>query len=252
MESWTPLSTEGETRAIVIGARRGLGRALADHILRLNPLNRVLATSRDPAWASAAVDPRETRACLDVTNEADFEALAARVPAWSTPNCILYAAGVLHDGPVQPERRWTHLSQGNMGHIFSVNTFGVGLTLRYLVEGLPRREPGVFGAISARVGSIGDNRLGGWYSYRASKAALNMLIKTASLEAARSHPQLICVALHPGTVTTNLSAPFTKRADPAKLFSPEYSASRLVAVIQGLSPAESGQCFAWDGQVIPW
>ena len=253
MDGGRPLHANHLTNAVVIGARRGLGRALADHILALNPHNHVLTTSRHESWsAQSESQPRERRVRLDVTRERDFKALTQALEGWHQPNCILYAAGLLHADGLQPERRWTHLCQANMMRVFAVNTFGAGLALRYLADHFKRREPAVFAAISARVGSIGDNRLGGWYSYRASKAALNMLVKTASLEAGRSHPQLVCVALHPGTVTTDLSAPFTKRANPAKLFTPEQSAQKLISVLQSLTPEASGQCFAWDGQAIPW
>ena len=116
---------------------------------------------------------------------------------------------------------------------------------------MPRDRRAVFAALSARVGSIGDNRLGGWHSYRASKAALNMILKNLSIELARTHPQAVVAGLHPGTVDTALSVPFQKGVAADKLFTADYSASRLLAVLDGLTPADSGGVFAWDGARIP-
>jgi NAD(P)-dependent dehydrogenase (short-subunit alcohol dehydrogenase family) len=114
-----------------------------------------------------------------------------------------------------------------------------------------REQRAVFAALSARVGSISDNRLGGWHSYRASKAALNMLLRNLAVELGRSHPQAVVAGLHPGTVDTGLSRPFQKGVADGKLFAPAYSAERLLAVLDGLTPADSGGVFAWDGARIP-
>ena len=135
--------------------------------------------------------------------------------------------------------------------LFAVNAIGPALVAKHFLPLLPRHGRSVFASISARVGSIEDNRLGGWYSYRASKAALNMLLKTYSIELKRRAPSAICVGLHPGTVDTALSKPFQGGVAPGKLFSPTQSAAYLLRVIDGLTPADNGAVFAWDGSQIP-
>ena len=139
-----------------------------------------------------------------------------------------------------------------MRHVFEINTFGVGLLAKHLIPLFPRQGRSVFASLSARVGSIADNRLGGWYSYRASKSAQNMFIKGLSIEAKMRWPELVCVALHPGTVDSQLSAPFTARVPENKLFSPAQSCAYLCSVVEGLSPDDSGNFYAWDGQPIPY
>jgi NAD(P)-dependent dehydrogenase (short-subunit alcohol dehydrogenase family) len=138
-----------------------------------------------------------------------------------------------------------------MVRIFLTNSIGPSLVMKHFLPKLCANEKAVFAAISARVGSITDNSLGGWYSYRASKAALNMIIKTASIEVQRKRPEAIVVGLHPGTVVSNLSAPFKSSVPERSLFSPELSASYLLKVLDDLSSDDSGNCFAWDGVTIP-
>ena len=170
-------------------------------------------------------------------------------------NLVLNATGLLsrkdESNTLQPERALRNLNYQQMHDIFAVNTFGVGLALKYLTPFLTRSSRSVFASFSARVGSIEDNRIGGWYSYRASKAAQNMLIKTASLELARTHKNCVCVALHPGTVYSALSSPFTARVKHT-IFSPSESAGYLLKVLSELSVEDSGKLFAWDGSCIPF
>ena len=139
-----------------------------------------------------------------------------------------------------------------MAQVLAINTIGPALIAKHLLPRLPRTRRAVFAALSARVGSIGDNRLGGWHAYRASKAALNMLVANFGIELARSHPQAIAAALHPGTVASALSAPFRQSTPDNPLFTPEQAAGHLLGVIEGLTPADSGGLFAWDGQRLPW
>ena len=139
-----------------------------------------------------------------------------------------------------------------MAELFAVNTIGPALIAKHALPLLRRTSRAVFAALSARVGSIADNRLGGWHSYRASKAALNMLVKNLALELARTHPQALAVTLHPGTVDTALSAPFQRGVVPEKLFTPALSAGALLQVLDGLTPAQSGGLFAWDGAQVPF
>lgn len=139
-----------------------------------------------------------------------------------------------------------------MARLYAINAIGPALIAKHMLPLLPRARKSVFAALSARVGSIADNRLGGWHGYRASKAALNQLIRTCAIEMAIKNKRAICVTLHPGTVDTRLSQPFQSGLAPERLFTPEVSAARLLDVIDALTPAHSGQLFAWDGQPIPF
>jgi NAD(P)-dependent dehydrogenase (short-subunit alcohol dehydrogenase family) len=142
------------------------------------------------------------------------------------------------------------LDHASLTRLFAVNAIGPALVAKHFVPLLPREGRGVLAALSARVGSIGDNRLGGWYGYRASKAALNMLVRTLAIELARTRKEAICVTLHPGTVDTGLSKPFQKAVPPERLFTPDRSAAHLLDVLDSLTPAQTGRCFAWDGKEI--
>ena len=247
--------------ALILGARGGVGEALA-HALSLHPRlqhpqSRFLCTSRDPQWvrqAPQSPSPQLTRAQLDLCDEAQWAALVEQIQAWPTPSLdlIINATGLLHDQArgLNPERALKQLELESMRTLFEVNTFGVALALKHLTPLMPRKAPSIFASLSARVGSISDNRLGGWHSYRASKAAQHMLIKGASIELARTHPLALCVALHPGTVSTALSAPFTSAKTP-RLLTPEQSAEALLRVLAHLTPQSSGRCFAWDGLEVP-
>jgi len=164
---------------------------------------------------------------------------------------VLNATGLLHGDGLKPEKSWQHLDAEQMAQIFQVNTIGPVLVAKAALPLLAKDEKAVFAAISARVGSIGDNRLGGWLTYRASKAALNQALKTLSIELRRKHPEAICVGLHPGTVDTGLSKPFQGGVPEGKLFTPEYSAGSMLDVIDKLNAQSSGKCFAYDGSEIP-
>ena len=144
-----------------------------------------------------------------------------------------------------------HLAQARLLRDYRINAVGPALVAKHFIPLLARDRRAVFTALSARVGSIGDNRLGGWHSYRASKAALNMLLRNLAVELGRTHPQAVVAGLHPGTVDTGLSAPFQKGVKPEKLFTADHSAERLLAVVDGLTPADSGGVFAWDAARIP-
>lgn len=162
---------------------------------------------------------------------------------------VVVASGLLHDGALQPEKSLRDLDPAAMARVFAVNSIGPILVAKHALRLMPRHGRSVIALLSARIGSISDNRLGGWYSYRASKAALNQLVRTLAIEAARTHPELVVVALHPGTVETRLSTPF--RGSRATV-SPDEAAANLLRVIQGLTPADSGGFFAWDGSPIAY
>lgn len=221
--------------AVVIGASGGLGAALARALEESGRYEAVRRLSR--------------RDGLDLTDEASISRAAERLRGGSL-RLILVASGVLHGPHLRPERSWRELDPEALVAAYRVNAVGPALVAKHF---LPLLAPGrsVFAALSARVGSIEDNRLGGWHGYRASKAALNMLIRNLAIELARRSPDAVCVGLHPGTVDTALSEPFQRGVPEGRLFSPDESAAHLVRVLDGLTPADSGGVFAWDGSRIP-
>lgn len=223
--------------AVVIGASGGIGAALARRLEGAGTYAVVHALSRSGTG-------------FDLEDEASIAAAAAQVAEGPAPTLVFVATGVLHHG-FEPERSWRALEAGHLLRDYRTNTVGPALVAKRFLPLMPRDRRTVFAALSARVGSIGDNRLGGWHSYRASKAALNMILRNLSVELGRTHPKAVVAGLHPGTVDTGLSAPFQKGVKPEKLFTADYSAERLLAVLHGLTPADSGGVFAWDGARIP-
>ncbi len=223
--------------AVVIGASGGIGSAMVEALGASGHYATIHALSRSGTG-------------LDLTDEASVAQSARGVGEGPPPSLIFVATGVLHHGQ-EPERTYKAMTAEHLLRDYQVNTVGPALVARHFLPLFPRDRRGVFAALSARVGSIGDNRLGGWHSYRASKAALNMILKNLSIELARTHPQAVVAGLHPGTVDTALSVPFQKGVATDKLFTADYSASRLLAVLDGLTPADSGGVFAWDGARIP-
>lgn len=223
--------------AVVIGASGGIGAAVAERLRASGRFAIVHALSRSGTG-------------LDLEDEASIAAAAARVAEGPAPSLIFVATGVLHDGH-EPERTYRALSAEHLLRDHRINAVGPALIAKHFLPLLPRDRRAVFAALSARVGSIGDNRLGGWHAYRASKAALNMILRNLAVELARTHPRAVVAGLHPGTVDTGLSAPFQKGVASGKLFTPDHSAERLLAVLDDLTPSESGGVFAWDGARIP-
>ena len=223
--------------AVVIGASGGIGAAVARQLEDSGRFAVVHALSRAGTG-------------FDLEDEASIAAAAARVAEGPAPALVFVATGVLHHG-YEPERSWRALDAEHLLRDYRINAVGPALVAKHFLPLLPRDRRAVFTALSARVGSIGDNRLGGWHSYRASKAALNMILRNLAVELGRTHPQAVIAGLHPGTVDTGLSAPFQKGVKPEKLFTAEHSAERLLAVVEGLTPADSGGVFAWDGARIP-
>ncbi|MFM9936230.1 MAG: SDR family NAD(P)-dependent oxidoreductase [Novosphingobium sp.] len=232
-------------RCAVFGASGGIGAALA---AALAETHEVHAGSRSgAALQSAKVHPF----AFDLTDEAS---IAAACTAIGRPlDLVIVATGRLtREGGNGPEKSYRALGAAGMAELFAINTIGPALIAKHTLPLLRRDGRAVFAALSARVGSISENRLGGWHAYRASKAALNMLVKNLALELVRTHPQALAVTLHPGTVDTALSAPFQRGVAPEKLFTPEMSAAALLTVLDGLTPAQSGGLFAWDGAGIPF
>ena len=246
--------------ALVQGASRGIGLALAEQLLARADVGQVIATCRDPESAPELAALRERSGSrlstlrLDVTHEPSIEAAARETRAIGEAlHLVINVAGVLHDGErLGPEKRLESIDPDVLHEVFAVNAFGPLLMAKHFHPLLRHGDRSVFASLSARVGSIGDNRAGGWYAYRGSKAAQNMFTRTTALELARRAPHCICVALHPGTVETELSRPFRRGVPPEKLFTPQRAARQLLAVIDGLGDEDSGRFFAWDGQPIPW
>jgi NAD(P)-dependent dehydrogenase (short-subunit alcohol dehydrogenase family) len=238
--------------ALVIGAGGGIGLEFVRQLLSQG--YEVHATTRQPSTAlSEITDSRLHCWSVDVTQEDQIAEIAKGIRS-QTPrlDCAIYAIGVLHTTAWQPEKSLRHLNSQQMLDYFQVNAIGAALWAKHLQPLFKHPDRAVFAAVSAKVGSIGDNQLGGWYGYRASKAALNMLIKNISIEYRRTAPQSIVVALHPGTTETNLSQPFQANVLPEKLFSPERTVRQLLSVMDGLQTADSGEFFSWDGSPLPW
>ncbi|MFN3436333.1 MAG: SDR family NAD(P)-dependent oxidoreductase [Acidovorax sp.] len=224
-------------RALVIGAAGAIGSALLAHL------------QADPRCALAVGVGRHTTPSVDLDDEATIAHAAQHFKAQGPWRCIIHAAGMLHGPHGLPEKRLGQLNYAQMEATFRTNTFGPALVLAHFAPLLPKQERSLLAVLSAKVGSIGDNRLGGWYSYRASKAALNMLLKTASIEVARTHPLAVLAALHPGTVRSALSAPFNG-AEIGR--APADAAGDLLRVLDGLSAEATGGFYTYNGDPLPW
>lgn len=223
-------------RALVIGAGGALGAAFAQDL------------RNDPRCADLHALGRSTEPAIDLAHEASIEAAASRLRERAPFHLIIVATGVLHAPQVQPEKRLADLTTAAMEQVFRINTFGPALLLRHFAPMLERQRS-VMAVLSARVGSIADNRLGGWYSYRASKAALNMMVRTAAIELRRTHPGAVLAALHPGTVKSALSRPFKGDVLGRE---PREAAADMLRALDALGPQDSGCFLAYDGQRLPW
>jgi NAD(P)-dependent dehydrogenase (short-subunit alcohol dehydrogenase family) len=235
---------------VIVGASGGIGRAFVTALAADERVGQVFALSRSPI--DAGMSP-VTPLPFNITDEASVAGAAARCAKHGPVDLAIVASGILHKGgDLQPEKRMQDLDAAVMEEVFRINTIGPAIVAKHFLPRMRRDRKSAFAAISARVGSIGDNRLGGWASYRASKAALNMLIRTLSIEHARSHPKSAVVALHPGTTDTALSKPFQRNVPEGKLFSPAFSAAKLLHVIDALTSADTGGFFAWNGDPIEY
>ncbi|MDH3439337.1 MAG: SDR family NAD(P)-dependent oxidoreductase [Gammaproteobacteria bacterium] len=232
-------SLHPEPNVVVFGANGGIGNALIQHLGSALADGNVSAFSR---IGSAGIEDENV-----VVEYATQAAEAGPI------DVVIVATGILHDeNGLRPEKRLADLNAANLARSFEINAIGPSLVAKHFLPLLRRDVKTVFVALSARVGSISDNRLGGWAAYRASKAALNMLLKTAAIEQRRSNPDSIVATLHPGTVDTPLSAPFQSNLKPGQLFTAQDAAHHIVDVIEALTPADSGGFFAWNGTPIEY
>lgn len=242
-----PTTGESTPRCVLVaGASGGIGAAFCSQIALSFPTARIVRTARDPAalgpLAAACVDVR-----LDIAEEQQIGDAVARIPDTPPIDWIFIATGWLHDAEHRPEKTYRSLDSDHLLHAYRINAVGPALILKHLI---PRLNPAIackIGIISARVGSISDNRLGGWHAYRASKAALNMLIRNFAIELARKKAPHIVAGLQPGTTDTALSAPFQRSVPKGELQTPEYTADQLVQVMQKLRPEDSGGLFDFLG-----
>jgi NAD(P)-dependent dehydrogenase (short-subunit alcohol dehydrogenase family) len=222
----------------VIGSSGGIGQAFVNILSLQYPNANLYAFSRTGKYR------------IEYASEESISQ-AAHIASHTGPlDLILVVNGMLHSKEIRPEKSIKELSRYTFQQLFEVNTIVPSLIAKHFLPYLNGEYPSIFAALSARVGSISDNKLGGWYAYRASKAALNMIIKNAAIEIGRHHKKAIIVGLHPGTVDTDLSRPFQKNIPAEQLLTPHQSVTSLLEVLASLTPDQSGQCFAWDGEEI--
>ncbi len=244
--------------ALVQGASRGIGLEFARQLAGRSDVGRIIASCRDPSSADML---RELEAdapvdvlAMDVEDEASIVTAARQTAArFSRIDLLINCAGLLHDSEgMGPERRLDQLEPSNLHRSFAVNAIGPALVVKHFRNLLQASKRAVVANISARVGSIADNRLGGWYAYRASKAAQNMLTRSMAIELGRGARPVTLISLHPGTVDTDLSRPFQRNVPEGNLFSTERAVGQLLSIIDGVTREDSGRFFAWDGSEIPW
>ncbi|GAB3253585.1 Rossmann-fold NAD(P)-binding domain-containing protein [Chitinimonas naiadis] len=224
-------------RALVIGGSGAIGAAMVSQL------------QSDPRCGQVLALSRRSNPSIDFTKESSIALAAEHLRDRGPLHLLIVATGMLHGPSGRPEKRLSQLNYDHMMTSFSINTFGPAAVMAHFTPLQARHERGLFAVLSAKVGSIADNRLGGWYSYRTAKAALNMLVKTASIELARTHPQAVVASLHPGTVDSPLSAPFHTEYSKR---SATQAATYLLKVLDQLPTEESGRFWSYDGQRLPW
>ena len=235
-------------RVAIVGATGGIGKALVEHCINDPKVSRIHALSRTGQSFSS---PKVANLTFDFLDEENISAAAVALNEVGPLDIVIVATGFLHGNNILPEKSLRSISHDAFTRNFEVNTIGPAMTAKYFLPLLSRDTKAVFASLSARVGSISDNRLGGWYAYRAAKAALNMILKTLAIEHGRRFKKAVIIGLHPGTVDTPLSSPFQKNVPDGKLFTPEFSAKQLLKVINQVKFEDSGHLFAWDGEKVP-
>lgn len=246
-------------QVLVVGASQGIGLGFVRRLLAAPDVGQVYATYRQADTAVELLEllgqypERLSCIAVDVTDEAQIAAMAEKIRSQShTLHLVINCVGILHQGELQPEKSLRQINADRLLQYFQVNSIPTILLAKHLVSLLKHSDRSIFASISAKVGSIGDNQLGGWYGYRASKAALNMFLKTIAIEYHRTSPKTIVLALHPGTTDTRLSQPFQRNVPPEKLFPVERTVDQLLTVIDQRTLVDSGQFFSWDGSQLPW
>ena len=244
---------------LIVGASRGIGFCFVKTLLEQKNNIQLYATYRDQETAQDLFKLQLKYSSylnllqLDVTEEEQISNLATKLKQEiSDIHLLVNCVGFLHKDNIKPEKSLRHINSNNLLTSFQVNSIATVLLAKYLLPFFRHSEPSIFAAVSAKVGSIGDKYLGGWYGYRASKTALNMFLKNISIEYKRTCPHTVVVALHPGTTDTDLSKPFQKNVPPEKLFSVERTVNQLLKIIDNLTENDTGEFFSWDGSRLPW
>ena len=242
------------TTALIVGASQGIGLEFVQQFLNSQRVDRIFATYRTTDCELFKLEhPQLTRLPLDLTDEAQIEQAIAKIRSETSElHYVINCVGLLHDETTQPEKSLRHLNAEQLLKYFEINSVGAAMLAKHVQPLLKHRDRAIFATISAKVGSIGDNQIGGWYGYRASKAALNMFMRTTAIEFRRTCPGTIVVTLHPGTTDTRLSKPFQRNVPPEKLFSVDRTVQQLLTVIDQLESSNSGEFFSWDGTKLPW
>jgi NAD(P)-dependent dehydrogenase (short-subunit alcohol dehydrogenase family) len=253
------LEEMNDANAFIAGASQGIGLGFVKHLLQEEKFAKIYATYRRQESAfeliALAGKHRDRLTCLamDITDELQVSACVGRIRAEADKlHFVVNCVGILHEGELQPEKSLRQIDPEQLIYYFQVNSIGGVLLAKHLLPLFQHSDRSIFASISAKIGSIGDNYLGGWYGYRASKAALNMLMRTVAIEYGRKSPNTSIVLLHPGTTDTRLSQPFQKNVPDEKLFPIERTVDQLMAVLAKLNPGDSGEFFSWDGSRLPW
>ncbi|PXX92255.1 short-chain dehydrogenase [Marinobacter vulgaris] len=245
-------------QVLIAGISGAIGHAIAERLLRQDSELVIVGLCRDPSSVRFAEEQadRVTLIPWDAAEAGNVDGVAEKLkeslPAESGLDTVIYAAGILHGPGMSPEKRLEDLDAGAFAHAFAVNATGFAMLVRTLAPWLRHRRFKRIVAVSAKVGSITDNGFGGWYAYRSSKAALNMLVRNLSIELPRKYRPLACVAVHPGTTLSPLSEPFTRSLAQLKVHEPGDTAENILRVTEQLTEENNGTFLSWDGSVIPW
>ncbi len=244
---------------LVIGASGGIGLGFVQQLLNDPTISKIYGVYRNPKSAQKLLSLQQinpdklTLLQGDITQEKDIINLVNQIKDHTEKiHLMINCVGILHEENIEPEKSLKHIETDKLLRYFQVNAIPSVLLDKHLLPLFKHQEPSIFASISAKVGSIEDNYLGGWYGYRVSKSALNMLLKNIAIEYNRVSKNTIVVALHPGTTDTKLSQPFQNNVPPEKLFSVERCTTQLLSVINSLTKKDHGKFFSWDGTVLPW
>lgn len=251
--------SQKKQNVLIVGANGGIGYGFVQQLINSSQINYLYATYRQSEKAEELFNLQQQYPdklfCLkvDVTDEKQIIDAFKQIQAKTAQlHLVINCVGILHEGDLQPEKSLKHINSDNLIRYFQVNTIPTVLLAKHLVPFFKHPDKAIFAIISAKVGSIEDNRLGGWYGYRTSKSALNMLIKNIAIEYSRVRKNAIVIALHPGTTDTDLSQPFQQNVPSEKLFSIDRCTTQLLAIIENLSVSDNGKFFSWDGSYLPW